>query len=213
MNVDCAQSMHMRTDIVSVHHSVTTHSWQDCMLHPSLLALYVVEVYADHPIWCDRIGYPACMLTVSAICPWAKVLVYNNRVYANLTMQSTNIYVSIVGWWSRGHSIRNTGQRLTVVRVCLVERMHSRVSNITHVTFYDNHEHQRSAKAKAAGDAAIHQSNAIVGQSQVPRLSCTHVDPATITDPMLYLRVTKAQRPAGLCMCTRKRRSAIPCSG
>ena len=27
MNVDCVQSMHMSMDIVSVHHSVTTHSW------------------------------------------------------------------------------------------------------------------------------------------------------------------------------------------
>ena len=27
MNVDCVQSMHMSVDIVSVHHSVTTHSW------------------------------------------------------------------------------------------------------------------------------------------------------------------------------------------
>ena len=26
-NVDCVQSMHMSADIVSVHHSVTTHSW------------------------------------------------------------------------------------------------------------------------------------------------------------------------------------------
>ena len=27
MNVDCVQSMHMSVDIISVHHSVTTHSW------------------------------------------------------------------------------------------------------------------------------------------------------------------------------------------
>ena len=27
MNVYCVQSMHMSVDIVSVHHSVTTHSW------------------------------------------------------------------------------------------------------------------------------------------------------------------------------------------
>ena len=27
MNVDCVQSMHVSADIVSVHHSVTTHSW------------------------------------------------------------------------------------------------------------------------------------------------------------------------------------------
>ena len=40
-------------------------------------ALYVVEVYADQPIRYDRTGYPACMHTVSVICPWATVLVYN----------------------------------------------------------------------------------------------------------------------------------------
>ena len=27
MNVDCVQSMHLSADIVSEHHSVTTHSW------------------------------------------------------------------------------------------------------------------------------------------------------------------------------------------
>ena len=27
MNVDCVQSMHMSADIVSVHHSVSTHCW------------------------------------------------------------------------------------------------------------------------------------------------------------------------------------------
>ena len=27
VHVDCVQSMQMITDIVSVHHSVTTHSW------------------------------------------------------------------------------------------------------------------------------------------------------------------------------------------
>ena len=107
------------------------------------------------------------------------------RISAYFTMQWANIYVRIVGCLSRGHSVHTTGQSLTEISVCPVERMYSRVSNITHVTIYDNREHQWSAKADAATGAAIHQLKQKFCQSQVPGLSCAHTDPATITATML----------------------------
>ena len=71
-----------------------------------------------------------------------------------------------------------------IMPVCPVERMRSRVSNITHVTIFDKREHQRSAKANAATGAAIHRSDTTLAKVRFPGLLCTHTDPATITDTM-----------------------------
>ena len=81
-------------------------------------------------------------------------------------MPCVNIYVRIVGWLSRGHSVLTTGQSLTEMPVCPVKRMHSRVSNITHVTIFDKREHQRSAKANTATGAAIHRSNTTLAKAR-----------------------------------------------
>ena len=112
-------------------------------------------------------------------------------------MQCANIYVRIVGWLSRGHSVHTTGKSLTEMSVCPVERMYSRVSNITHVTIYDNREHQRSAKASAATGAAIHQSNTTSAKAR-------NLDSRVHTQiqqrspiPCHNSESTKAQRPAG----------------
>ena len=88
------------------------------------------------------------------------------RVSAHFTMQCVNIYVRIIGWLSRGHSVHTTGQSLAENPVCLVERTHSRVSTITHVTIFDKREHQRSAKANAATGAAIHRSNTTLAKAR-----------------------------------------------
>ena len=93
MIIDCVQSMHMSAHIVSVHHSVTTRSWADCMSHLSLLSArgssiyiivkikknldYVVLDTSITPSGMTDAVYPACMHTLSTICLWATILVYN----------------------------------------------------------------------------------------------------------------------------------------
>ena len=139
------------------------------------------------------------MHAVSAICPWATFLVYNTgyRISAHFTMQCANIYVRIFGWLSRGHSVHTTGQILTEMSVCPVERMYLRVSNVTHVTIYDNREHQRSAKANAATGAAIHQSNTTLAKARfLDSRVHTQIQQRSLI-PCYKSESTKAQRPAG----------------
>ena len=45
--------------------------------HPSLQCCTWQKYTSDFPIRYDRTDYPACMHAVSAICPWATVLVFN----------------------------------------------------------------------------------------------------------------------------------------
>ena len=157
-------------------------------------------MWVSDSFWCSSRVFGPCSAATSASLRGCLVCMWRVGVPATEsapTMQCANIYFRIVGWLSRGHSVHTTGQSLIEMSVCPVERMYSRVSNITHVTIYDNREHQRSAKANAATGAAILRSNTTLAKA---RFLDSHVHTQIqqrLPIPCYNSESTRAQRPAG----------------
>ena len=135
---------------------------------------------------------PACMHAVSAICPWATVVVYNMRrtgvpATESATTSRCNALTSTLGS-SDGCLVdiftHNTGQSLTECpcdrsKACVRVSVTSRI--LLTVTL---------ANALGRPNSTLLLALRYTCQTQRwpkpgPGLSCTHTDPATITDPML----------------------------